>query len=77
MFSKGSPKKTVNFKDIGIKGGWVLVSKPNFFYIRNYDLYQRWVGAKHRCHYFIFLLNLSFYVHVHVLYYYVIMSEGE
>ena len=31
MFSKGSPKKTVNFKDIGIKGGWVLVSKPNFF----------------------------------------------
>ena len=34
---KGSPKKTVNFEDIVIKGGWVLVSNPNFFYIRNYD----------------------------------------
>jgi len=43
-------KKPVNFKDIVIKGGWVLVSKPNFFYIRNYDIYQRWVGVKHRCH---------------------------
>ena len=41
--------KTVNFEDIVIKGGWVLVSKPNFFYIRNYDIYQRWVGVKHRC----------------------------
>ena len=47
----GEPsKKTVNFKDIVIKGGWVLASKPNFFYIRNYDKYQRWVGVKHRCH---------------------------
>ena len=36
---KGSPKKPVNFEDIVIKGGWVLVSKPNFFYIRNYDKY--------------------------------------
>ena len=33
---KGSrQKKNCNFEDIGIKGGWVLVSKPNFFYIRN------------------------------------------
>ena len=24
-----------DFEDIGIKGGWVLVSKPNFFYIWN------------------------------------------
>ena len=23
------------------KGGWVLVSKPNIFYIKNYDIYQR------------------------------------
>ena len=23
-----------DFEDIGIKGGWVLVSKPNFLYIR-------------------------------------------
>ena len=47
---KGSPKKPVNFEDIVIKGGWVLVSKPNFFFIRNYDIYQRWVGVKHRGH---------------------------
>ena len=50
--TQGSPKKTV-FKDIGIKGGWVVVSKPNFFFIRNYDINQRWVGVKHRCHNFI------------------------
>ena len=52
---KGSPKKTVNFEDIVIKGGWVLVSKPNFFYITNRDIciYQMWVGVKHRCHKFI------------------------
>ena len=43
-------KKTVNFEDIVIKGGWVLVSKPNFFYIRNLEKYQRWVGIEHRCH---------------------------
>ena len=42
--TQGSPKKTV-FKDIGIKGGWVVVSKPNFFFIRNYDIYPRWVGG--------------------------------
>ena len=39
MKSLGEPsKKTVNSKDIVIKGGQVLVSKPNFFYIRNYDI---------------------------------------
>ena len=52
---KGSPqKKTVNFEDIVIKGGWVLVSKPNFFYIRNYEKRQRWMDVKHRCHNFIY-----------------------
>jgi len=43
-------KKNCVFYDIGPKGGWVPVSKHNFFYIRNYDIYQRWVGVKHRCH---------------------------
>ena len=42
--TQGSPKKTV-FKDIGIKGGWVVVSKPNFFYIRNYDIHISKVGG--------------------------------
>ena len=37
----GKPSKTVNFEDIDIKGEWVLVSKPNYFYIRNYDISQR------------------------------------
>ena len=45
-------KKPVNFEEIVIKGGWVLVSKPYFFYIRNCDKYQRWVGVKLRCHNF-------------------------
>ena len=46
-------KKNCVFCDIGPKGGWVPVSKHNFFYIRNYViLYQRWVGVKHRCHNF-------------------------
>ena len=32
----GKPsKKTCVFYDIGLKGGWVPVSKHNFFYIRN------------------------------------------
>ena len=37
VFQLGKPpeKKTADFEDIGIKGGWVLVSKPNFFYTRN------------------------------------------
>ena len=43
---------TAYFEDIVLKGEWVLVSKPNFFYISNYDIYQRWVGVKHRCHNF-------------------------
>ena len=28
-------KKKLVFLDIGLKGGWVPVSKHNFFYIRN------------------------------------------
>ena len=24
-------KKTADFEDVGMKGGWVLISKPNFF----------------------------------------------
>ena len=47
-------KKNCVFCDIGPKGGWVPVSKHNFFYLRNYDIYQRWVGFKHRCHNFIY-----------------------
>ena len=40
----GKPsKKDCIFYDIGPKGGWVPVSKHNYFYIRNYDIYQRWV----------------------------------
>ena len=55
MVAKGSlQKKNCVFYDIGPKGGWVPVSKHNFFYIRNYDIYQRWVGFKHRCHNFIY-----------------------
>ena len=49
-----SIKKNCVFCDIDIKGGWVPVSKPNFFYKRNCDIYQRWVGVKHRCHNFIY-----------------------
>ena len=47
-------KKNCVFCDIDIKGGWVPVAKPNFFYRRNCDIYQRWVGVKHRCHNFIY-----------------------
>ena len=35
IFKGSSQKKTADFEDIGLKGGWVQVSKPNFFYIRN------------------------------------------
>ena len=39
---KGShQKKNCVFCDINIKGGWVPVSKPNFLYRRNCDIYQR------------------------------------
>ena len=33
---------------------WVgLGSNPNFFFLKNCDIYNRWVGAKHSCHNFI------------------------
>ena len=29
---------SIIYKEIGLKGGWVPVSKHNFFYIRNWDI---------------------------------------
>ena len=45
--SLGTPsKKNRIFHDIVQKGGWIAVSKPNFFYIRNGDIYIRRVGIR-------------------------------
>ena len=64
--TKGSlQKKKCVFFDIGPKGGWVPVSKHNFFWRRNCDIYQRWVGVKHRCHNFIYSYPFLFFAYFH------------
>ena len=64
--TKGSlQKKNCVFCDIGPKGGWVPVSKHNFFWRRNCDIYQRWVGVKHRCHNFIYSFPFVFFAYFH------------